>query len=106
MIAIQHAGEGAFGNSRRVVAQLLQSLQPKLAHTLDVDIRQVRRAHHFGKEGDRRLHETRDRRQRQDGGIGTDIDIEIRSKPRDGVGHFQRRSPGAPFIEKIRRERR
>jgi hypothetical protein len=88
-----------------VVAQLLQTFEAQLTHTLDIGIGQVRCADHFGEECDRGLHKPRDRGERQDRRIGTDVDIEIGSESRNRVRDFQRRSPGAAFIEKVRRER-
>ena len=43
MIAVEQPHERAIGDRRRVIAQLLQPLEPELAHALDVRLGEIRR---------------------------------------------------------------
>ena len=50
MIAIEQRGQRAFGHRRRMIAQLPQSLEPQLAHALDVGVGEIRRDRHLGEQ--------------------------------------------------------
>ncbi len=105
MRAVDRIREGAIGKRAGVIAHLPQAFEAQVANAREVVRRQVRLGDDFLHERQSRLEEPVERRQADDHGIETRIEIEVPADARDAVRDLECRLAAAALVEQARGDR-
>ena len=98
---VQQPKECAFRDGRREIRELTESIEPELANTLEVSAMHGRRHQHLGQQRCPTRRKPRQRRQREQRRIRTDLDVILGANPRQGVRHVDGGERTRAFVDHV-----
>ena len=105
MRAVERGGKRAIRDRRRHVAQLTQTVCAQLPHALELVFRKLRPRDDVGHQLEGATPEPRQRRERQERRVGTDLGVELRPEPRQRLVQLECAVIAGALVEHVARER-
>ena len=96
MVAIEQLRERAIGQRRRHVLQLQQPVQPQIADAIELALLEPRADQHVAHQLEAAIEIALERRQAEDGGVVTDVDVELRADAAERLVDVERRRSPQP----------
>ena len=105
VIAVEQLREHAIGERRRHVAELQQTIEPQLAHAIELALLQTRPDQHVGDQLEPLIEKPAERRQADQRRVVADVGVELRTDPSQRFVDVERRAVPAPLVEHVRGDR-